>query len=206
MQDRRQCSRFLLTRPLDGTLSIMDDVVVERYVDGEIIVLASMAARPAESLLVDHLATDVAARVGVHVVESGPTVVDGRLRHRLRLRLDGRRANGWPRISGSLVRTMPARLIEVSDGGCRVETSMPVENGLSAQLEVTFGDAVMGEGLRICRCQIVPGAGPLFRVGAEFRSTAGSNYSLRHRLMSHADGGTHGAAVRLIRGERPGNT
>ncbi len=183
MQDRRQHARFSLNRPLEGRLNVMEDVVVERYADNEIIVVASMPARPNEVMVVDRVVTGNPSRVDVRVADSGPTIIDGRLKHRIRLHINGEHVDDGPRILGGLVKSMPARLLEVSEGGCLLESAMPVENGLPGELEIAFEDGVRAEPLRICRCQMVPGAGPVFRIGALFGPHAGSNHSFRRRLF-----------------------
>jgi hypothetical protein len=185
MRDRRQEIRFLLNQPLEGTLDVFDDVVVERYVNEEMTVLASMAARPNDVLIVDRVATGSAgtSRVRVRVTESGPAVVDGRLRHRLTLRADRSPVDGRPRVLGGLRKTVPVKLLDVCEGGCQLESTMPVEHGLYAELEIAFPEGIRREPLRISRCQMVPGATCVFRMGAQFSPAGPSGQSFCRALM-----------------------
>jgi hypothetical protein len=185
MRDRRQDVRFFLNQPLEGTLDVFDDVIVERYVNEEMTVLASMAARPNEVLVVDRVATGSAGngRVRVRVTDSGPAVVDGRLRHRLTLRPDRGAVDDRPRVLGGLRKTVPVKLLDVGEGGCQLESAMPVEHGLYAELEIEFPDGTRREPLRISRCQMVPGANCVFRMGAQFSPAGPSGQSFCRALM-----------------------
>ncbi len=194
MQDRRQSTRFVLSRALEGLLKVLDNVVVERYVGDEIVVLASIGAKPKEMLTVDRLVAGNSSRVEVRVIESGPAVVDGQLKHRIRLRVNGNGGESRPRVLGGLVKTVHASLVDISEGGCQIECATPVENGLCAELEIAFNDGVRSEPVRVCRCRMVPGAGPVFRIGAQFRVTTAAGYSFRERLI----GGADSAGVRLL--------
>ncbi len=98
MTGRRRDSRFLLGEPMDGTLRVREEVVIERWDDTEIVVLCSAPSRAAEKLRLE-VAGGPPRQLDVSVLESRPVVSsDGSLRHRLRLAVrsddgggDGRR-------------------------------------------------------------------------------------------------------------------
>ena len=71
----------------------------------------------------------------------------------------------------TLVRSLPVRLVEVSRSGCRLECSRPIESGTSGQLAVELGGVMRIDDIRIARCQMRMGAGPIYQVGAELLRT-----------------------------------
>jgi hypothetical protein len=172
---------------LDGTLRLVEDVLVERYADHELVVLSRTPARCDEMLALNN-AVDGRSRVDARVTESDPVFVDGALRHRLRLDIVPRASKGDPPpLIGSFVRTLPVRLVEISEGGCLLEAPMPVEHGTRGELQVVVGETFPPELLRICRCQLVRGTAPLFRAGAEFLNGIGLTTSLRVALLAKAE-------------------
>ena len=66
-----------------------------------------------------------------------------------------------------LVRFVPVRLVEVSRGGCRLESPRRLGDGVSGQLAVELDGLVRVDDVRVARCQQRMGAGQLYQVGAE---------------------------------------
>ena len=66
-----------------------------------------------------------------------------------------------------LVRFLPVRLVEVSRGGCRLECSSHLGDGISGQLAVELDGLMRVDDVRVARCQRRMGAGPVFQIGAE---------------------------------------
>lgn len=90
MRRTRRDTRYLLSRPWEGLLSIVGDVEVERHDEErrEVWVVSALPAHPEETLTLDLSGED--RSVTVRVLESGPIVrVDGSIRHRLRLAIVG---------------------------------------------------------------------------------------------------------------------
>lgn len=71
----------------------------------------------------------------------------------------------------TIVRSFPVRLVEVSRSGCRLECSRPIESGTSGQLAVELGGVMRLDDIRVARCQLRMGAGPIYQVGAELLRT-----------------------------------
>jgi len=71
----------------------------------------------------------------------------------------------------TLVRSVPVRLIEVSRGGCRLESTSRIEAGVSGQLAVELQGLMRIDDVRVARCQPRAGAGAVFQVGAELLRT-----------------------------------
>ncbi len=170
MLNRRKNPRALLPEALEGTLRLMEDVIVESYASSEITVVSGVPARSDQSLAITSVGVAPPAPLEVRVTESTPAIVDGVLKHRLRLRVvDRDRGDRGP--TGALAREVPIRLLEMSAGGCLLETSVPISQGTSGQLEVQIDGDIRSDALRVCRCTLVRGAGSVFRVGAEFAAS-----------------------------------
>jgi hypothetical protein len=71
----------------------------------------------------------------------------------------------------TLVRSLPVRLVEVSRSGCRLECSTPIESGTSGQLAVELGGVMRIDDIRVARCQMRMGAGPVYQLGTELLRT-----------------------------------
>jgi hypothetical protein len=85
---RRKHSRFLLSQPVDGSLRLREEVAVEEWNDGELVVLSPQPCRADERLALE-IPGSGRQRVIVRVRESRPIVVaDGPIRHRLRLSVE----------------------------------------------------------------------------------------------------------------------
>jgi hypothetical protein len=81
----RRDTRYLLSRPWDGTLRIPGDVVVERHdeVLNELWVVSTSPAHRDEQLRLELAGQH--GPVSVRVIESSPVLFEGVVRHRLRL-------------------------------------------------------------------------------------------------------------------------
>jgi hypothetical protein len=85
MRGKRRDLRFVLSNPLQGSLRMPADVVVERYADDEVWVVSTSPARVDEELTLDLTGSGPALTVRVRVVDSVPVLFDGMVRHGLRL-------------------------------------------------------------------------------------------------------------------------
>jgi hypothetical protein len=85
MRGSRRDPRFALSVPLEGSLRIPGNVVVERYSGDEVWVISSSPARRDEVLTLDLAGSGPARTMKVRVVDSAPVLIDGVVRHGLRL-------------------------------------------------------------------------------------------------------------------------
>ncbi len=85
MRGQRRDPRFGLSVPLEGSLRIPGDVVVEQWGGGEVWVVSSAPAGAGELLTLDLTGAGPPVTMSVRVVESVPVLVDGVVRHGLRL-------------------------------------------------------------------------------------------------------------------------
>lgn len=85
MHGRRRETRFLPSSPWNAALQTVEDVVLEKSDSGDVWVLGETPARRGDSLILE-VATG-GLRMDVRVLESEPVLVDGGVRHRLKLRV-----------------------------------------------------------------------------------------------------------------------
>jgi hypothetical protein len=90
VSERRRDKRFRFTESVNGALQIFPDIVVQQADVDEWIGVSRQPAETGETLVLDVLQFDVVEgeirrRVPVCVIESRPVIVDGDMRHRLRL-------------------------------------------------------------------------------------------------------------------------
>jgi hypothetical protein len=88
MQGRRNGKRFRFTKPDNGVLRVLSDVVVQRHGDNEWVAIGRQPAAVGELLLLDIVDGDRPQQLTVCVIESRPVVLDGDIRHRIRLHVD----------------------------------------------------------------------------------------------------------------------
>ena len=86
---RRSYARFNLEPSGHGVLRVLRDVVVEEIASDELMVIGRDAAAVGDALTLELAEFDGSPRLSVRVVDCRPIVVDGALRHRLRLQRTG---------------------------------------------------------------------------------------------------------------------
>lgn len=85
MSGRRSHPRFAVTNPWGGVIKILRDVVVSRTERGELLAVSNAPAIVGETLSLDLIGGGQAVAIKVQVVDSRPVIVDGAVRHRVRL-------------------------------------------------------------------------------------------------------------------------
>lgn len=91
MSGRRSHPRFAVLASPEGILRVMGDVVVQDVTPEQIVVLSPHPGRPGEIVSV-RSPHEFESLVTAEVLESQPIVIDGSVRHQLRLRQTGRTA------------------------------------------------------------------------------------------------------------------
>ena len=104
MADRRRDKSFSLSESAVGALTAFPDVVVQQGGDDEWIGISRQPAVTGEMLVLDVLQSDAVEgeiwrRLPVCVIESRPVIVDGDMRHRIRLHGGITRSAGETRMS-----------------------------------------------------------------------------------------------------------
>lgn len=85
MAGRRSHLRFGVSQPWEGALRILRDAVVQRTEAGELLAVSHTPGVVGEVLSLDLLGGGATLEMKVLVLESRPVIVDGAVRHRLRL-------------------------------------------------------------------------------------------------------------------------
>ena len=85
MSGRRSYPRFDITPSSEGVLRVLRDVVVQRDHDEDLLVIGREAGVIGDVMTLE-IAESGASGAEVQVVESLPVIVDGTVRHSLRLR------------------------------------------------------------------------------------------------------------------------
>jgi hypothetical protein len=90
MPNRRRDKRFRLTEPADGVVRVFPDALVQPTGEDEWIAISREAAVAGETLFLDIVEPDagegeLSHRLPVCVIDSRPVIVEGAMRHRLRL-------------------------------------------------------------------------------------------------------------------------
>jgi hypothetical protein len=106
MHGRRRETRFLPSAPWNAALQTTEDVSLEKTESGDVWVVSDAAARRGDAYVLE-VATG-GLRMDVRVLESEPVLVDGVVRHRVRLRVLDPEMIGFPGEPLSL-REAPAR-------------------------------------------------------------------------------------------------
>jgi hypothetical protein len=86
MSGRRSYVRFNLSPAGEGVLRVLRDVTVQRASEDEVLVIGREAGVVGDVMTIEMTEPDSAIRSKVRVVESLPVIVNGAVRHRLRLR------------------------------------------------------------------------------------------------------------------------
>jgi PilZ domain len=73
-----------------------------------------------------------------------------------------------PEIIGIIERDVPTRLLDISRGGCLLESRQRIEDGTVAELRLQIEQDVFVDDVRITRCVLVKGSGSVYLIGAEF--------------------------------------
>ena len=89
MFGRRSYARFNLEPSGHGVLRVLRDVVVEEVGSDALMVIGRDAAAVGDALTLELAEFEGSPRLNVRVVDCRPIVVDGALRHRLRLQRTG---------------------------------------------------------------------------------------------------------------------
>ena len=88
------------------------------------------------------------------------------------------------RSPASLVAQVPLHVLDVSPGGCLLESQRPVDPGRVGTVRLALNGQWYVEDLRITRCIPVPGRGSTYHLGAEFlRTRRMPDQSLRQAIV-----------------------
>ncbi len=89
-------------------------------------------------------------------------------------------------IVGVLARHVPTRLIEISQSGCLLESSLRIEEGTVGALRLEVRGRAYSEDVRATRCVAIEGSGSSYLVGVEFLQTGRADEASIRRAISSA--------------------
>src|SRR5438045_1724924 len=135
MSGRRNHQRLAITVPIEGTLRVIRDVLVERASRDELVVIGRHAGVVGEALTMETGDAGQGA-FPVQVMESRPVVSDAAVRHRLSLKPAASLPvfgfeTPWLAV---LTRELPVRIVNCSSSGCLLECAGPIKIGTAALL------------------------------------------------------------------------
>ena len=87
MSGRRSDLRFRIAAAWAGAFRVMRDITVEEHSPGELVAVSAIPAAVDEELTLDVTSSAGTAGYRVKVIDSRPVVIDGAVRHRLRLQM-----------------------------------------------------------------------------------------------------------------------
>jgi hypothetical protein len=87
MSGRRSHPRFAVASPWGGAIRILRDVVIDRTERDELLAVSNVAAVVGEMLSLDLIGGGQNVAIKVRVIDSRPVIIDGTVRHRVRLAL-----------------------------------------------------------------------------------------------------------------------
>ena len=87
MSGRRSHPRFAVANPWSGAIRILRDVVIDRTERDELLAVSNAAAVIGEVLSLDLIGGGQNVAIKVRVIDSRPVIIDGTVRHRVRLAL-----------------------------------------------------------------------------------------------------------------------
>src|SRR5262249_24194655 len=195
MLGRRMYQRHVMA-DCNGTLYVSSDIGIEYRSDTELIATAERAHMPGEVLSIELVNDD--ACICVRVTESGPILVGGKLRHRLRLTairqnqdlsmkapdrpMADQRQQDATEV-GALTRRLGIRMLNCSANGCLLESCVPLDVGTVATLEISVSAQAFNDVVQIVRAHAIAGSAGIHQIAARLLSTTPLHRgSLRHAM------------------------
>jgi hypothetical protein len=109
MSGRRRHERFAPGQPWDGAMRVLRDVIVQRDSGGGLVAIGQLPGVVGEQLTLDLAGGGHVVTCRVRVEECRPVILDGSVRHRMRLGiLEGRRR---PEVAASALGQMHEALV-----------------------------------------------------------------------------------------------
>jgi hypothetical protein len=85
--------------------------------------------------------------------------------------------------TAALVAEASVNVVDISRGGCLLETSRAFEEGTIGTLQLVVGGQTYVEDFKVARCTALSGRGATYRVGLEFlRTRRSAATALRHAI------------------------
>lgn len=85
MSGRRSHPRFAVATPWDGAIRVLRDVVVDRVNGEELLAVSQVPGVAGEDMSLNLVGAGTSLELRVRVLDSRPVIIDGTVRHRVRL-------------------------------------------------------------------------------------------------------------------------
>jgi hypothetical protein len=85
MSGRRSHPRFMVATPWDGAMRVLRDVVIQHTDRDELQAVSNVPAVAGEDMTLDLMGAGTTLGLKVRVIDSRPVMVEGAVRHRIRL-------------------------------------------------------------------------------------------------------------------------
>ena len=109
MSGRRSHPRFAVATPWDGAMRVLRDVVILRSESDELHAVSHVPGISGEEMTLDLIGAGSSLGLRVKVIDSRPMMVEGAVRHRIRLEVKSPRQTRRPTVSGPRSGSMAAR-------------------------------------------------------------------------------------------------
>jgi hypothetical protein len=174
MNGRRSHRRFAVASSAEAILRALRDVVLEWAGGDEIVAISRNAEIIGEHLTLEIFGKNNRLAYEVRVVESRPVVIDGNVRHRLRLEELPVAGNRVPPAGtaigalGVLTKEIHGRLVNCSASGCLIESPVRLDIGTVVALRLFIDGREFSDDVQIVRCRSIAGAGSTYHLGARY--------------------------------------
>ena len=169
MSARRRTPRFRMVAPVDAVLVLQQPVTVDRLVGNEMWITTDNAAVHNDLFSFSRIGSNPASNLRLRVTGSEPVILDGAVRHRVRLTCAPESGPPAAPLIGVLTKTLRVRLIEVGQAGCLFECACRLDAGATGELHVDIDGERWSDHVRVRRCeQRDPERNPVYLAGAEY--------------------------------------
>jgi hypothetical protein len=153
MSARRRTSRFRLVAPVEAVFVLQQPVTVDQLVGNEMWITSDIAAVHNDLFSFSRIGSNPASNLRLRVTGSEPVILDGVVRHRVRLTCAPETGPTATSLIGLLTKTVRVRLIEVGQAGCLFESPCRLEEGASGELHVDIDGERWSDHVRVRRCE-----------------------------------------------------
>jgi hypothetical protein len=103
MSGRRSHPRFMVATPWDGAMRVLRDVVIQHTDRDELQAVSHVPAVAGEDMTLDLMGAGTTLGLKVRVIDSRPVMVEGAVRHRIRLTV----LNGFKAVADDIESAVP---------------------------------------------------------------------------------------------------
>ena len=168
MAGRRRTTRFPLETPVEAVLCVHHSVVVDSFAGDEMWITSDFPATRNDLFAFSRVGSNPTSNFRLRVEACEPVVVNGTLRHRVRLTSTLDHGPMASAVLGVLTKTVRVRLVDVSDRGCLLESPCRLDEGASAELRVELEGETWADQIRIRHCARSDAHDEAYVTGAEF--------------------------------------